>query len=326
MMHYATKIEELSKGKDSIFEPCTVMEYDPQTMLAKVYGVNSRQMRDNVPVLFPAMYLNSGIISPPVKEATGMLFWGSENQPYLMPGYFLPPAYQQDGSTTTFSSSPKRIDDSFDLSAIEGGEHLFRSHGGAYIFLKNLDEVEIGTGKLHKLALHGSDGTLETIAERTVQDIGGYRSYNGPFSPTIPDHVLKVEIDDTLPTWHGSTDDKTLVQQILSKQAGAISETAYLPIFEMQAGNVYDGTVKQTSALDAADLFFRSLLYTDGVGTGARIQKMNFNISKLGGISLELDNDRYQTVITIVPGSMTMTFTDSSAPAEDRTRVQHFGY
>lgn len=320
MNHYAQKLVELNKGKDSVFEPCTILEYNPDTMLAQVYGTNSKQTKNDVPVLFPAMYLNSGIISPPMKESTGLLFWGSENQSYLMPGYFLTPVFQSDGTNKFFTASPKRIDSSFDLSAVEGGEHLIRSYGGAYIFLKNLDEVELGTSKLHRLSLHGSDGTLEEIVERKVVDIGGYRSYNGPISGTNPDHIMKTDIDDTLPQWNGTLDDQELIAEILTTHATNDNTTSFSPIYTSQTGNVYDNAQKQTSTVDSADLFFRALL---GRGT---IPGLTFDISKEGAISLKLHDERYETLIQIRAGGMTMQFTDSQAAPEDNVRTQNFGF
>jgi hypothetical protein len=320
MNHYARKLTELNKGKDSVFEPCTVLEYNSDTMLARVYGTNSKQTKNDVPVLFPAMYLNSGIISPPMKESTGLLFWGSENQSYLMPGYFLTPIFQSDGTNKFFTASPKRIDSSFDLSAVEGGEHLIRSHGGAYIFLKNLDEVELGTSKLHRLSLHGSDGSLEEIVERKAVDIGGYRSYNGPVSDTNHDHLIKTDIDDTLPQWNGTLDDKALIAEILTTHATNDNASAFSPIYTSQMGNVYDNVQKQKSSVDNVDLFFRALL---GRST---IPNFSFDISKEGAISLKLQDARYETLIQIRAGGMTMQFTDSQAVPADRVRTQNFGF
>jgi hypothetical protein len=320
MNHYSKKIAELNKGKDSVFEPCTVLDYDSETMLAQIQTTNSRQLKNDVPVLFPAMYLNAGIISPPMKQSTGLLFWGSENQPYLIPGFFLPPSYQSDGSNKFFSASPKRIDSTFDLSGVEGGEHLIRSHGGAYVFLKNLDEIELGTSKLHRVSLNGSDGSLETIVEREIKDIGGYRSYNGPVSKTNHDHVMKVEIDDTLPQWNGTIDDKELIDQILATHTSSNNTEDFSALFESQVGNVYEGNQKKTSSVDGMSLFFRALL---GRGT---TPKLTFDVSKDGAINLLLKDTRYETKVSIRAGSIVMQFTDSQAPVEDQVRIQTFGF
>jgi hypothetical protein len=318
--HYGQKLADLKQGKDSAFEPCTILAYNPDTMLAQVSATNSKQVKDNVPVLFPAMYLNSGIIAPPMKQSIGLLFWGSENQPFLIPGFFLPPAYQSNGIDRLFSASPKRIDSTYDLSAVEGGEILMRSYGGAYVFLKNLDEIEFGTSKLHRISLHGSDGLFETIVERKVEDIAGYRSYNGPVSSTNPDQIVKVEIDDTLPQWNGTLDDKSMIEEIISGGSNVNNEAEFSPLYESQTGNVYDGTSKKSSSVDGAELFFRALLGREAT------RNLSFDISKEGAISLTLKNTRYETIIHIRAGGMTMQFTDSEAPAEDNVRTETFGF
>src|SRR4051812_21944292 len=83
--YYSETIGEFFKDKDSVMEMAKIIEYDKERLVARVYTMSSQQYRNDVPVFFPSMYLNTGSFSPPVKNSTSLLFWGPDRQPFLLP-------------------------------------------------------------------------------------------------------------------------------------------------------------------------------------------------------------------------------------------------
>jgi hypothetical protein len=326
--YYKKLLGDLNANQDSIFEPCTVLSYDPKTMLASVRATNSKQNRDNVPVLFPSMYLNSGSFHPPAKESTGMLFWGANRQPYLFPAYHLQTALNYSDGTMKPTSSPDRVDPSLSLEGVQGGEHLTRSLGGSYVFLNNLGDVEMGTPNMHRVTLSKIDGMLDVVVERSQVDVGGYRSFNGPVNRKSNEHQFKIQLDDTVPSWLGDSTDTDLVRDILDGASSVFEEKEFSPLFEMQAANVYHGSAKTKSTVDDSDLFLEGILYKkDPTNETIRTQVMAVAISKKGSALLTTEDDRYVTEATIRPGNITFVFTDKNATdPNDRVRTQTFGF
>lgn len=325
--HYQALMEQMGGDKDAIFEPCVVKNYDPSTMLAKVYTLHSKQYRDFVPVLFPSLYLNSGVITPPAKDSTGILFWGAENLPFLFPANYLPPAPNLENGEIKQTSSPSQIDSSLGFDHVEGGEFFARSLGGAFVHVRNLDEVEIGTSHMHRFALSGVDGSAELAAERLRTAVGGAKVYSGPAMDGSGDFQWKLEIDDTIPEQLSDLDDDTLVSQVLSDTFDTSIVTDSPALFEHQMGNVYDGSAKIQSGVDGADLFSRGILYTKDVSQ-VRTERLRWELSKEGSLQLKIENDQYASVFTFHASGLSVVSQDkldSNPDTNTRTNTLGFG-
>lgn len=298
--HYDKLIKGLTEGKDSIFEPCKIVEYQPEKLTARVFFLNSKQHKDDVLVLFPSLFLNTGIIAPPVKDSTALAFWGADKVPYVLPAQFILPKMNPKNGITKPNASPGQIDRSFDLSNVESGEVLLRCLGGSFIHLKNFGEIELGTPKLHRLSLFEHDGKLETSVERTDSLISGYSSYNGPYVTSehveTNDHHIKIELDDKTPDWSvvGDADDKLLLQN-LSNEVLSEEYLTSNPIWFFQMGNVFDNNdSKVTSSVDGAELFMKADL-KDKAGN----LRSTTEISKNGSFLHSVKNGGEETIIEV---------------------------
>ena len=152
---YRKTIEMMFEGKDSILELAKVLKYDPERQVCRIYTLTSTQYKDDVPLYFSSLYQNTGVISPPVEGSTSMVLWGPDRQPFLLPVQITTPYIQVEKAVAKLNASPTIIDKMLTLQNIQGGEHLIRSLGGAYMFLKNLGDVELGTHRLHRLSGDG---------------------------------------------------------------------------------------------------------------------------------------------------------------------------
>jgi hypothetical protein len=263
--HYDKVVSTLTIGKDSIFEPCKIIDFNKETLTAEVYFTHSHQRRDNVLVAFPSLFLNSGIITPPAKNSTALAFWGPDREVIVIPAQFMTPKRGLEDGTLVSDASPKQVDSVFDLSNVDLGELLFRSLGGAYVFIKNIGEVEIGTSKLHQLRITEDDGSLAVQIERIKTKAAGFQIYNGPAldenGKDTDDHTIKVEISDKIPYLDdGDIDDKTIIKEVLGGNLNVLEEVKAEPIFEYQAGNVYEDFVKQHDNIDQSELFLKAKL------------------------------------------------------------------
>ena len=122
--YYRQTLDQIYSLKDSVIELAKVIEYDSARQVARVYTMTSGQYKDDVPVHFPSLYQNSGIISPPVKDSTSMLIWGADRQPYLLPVQITTPAVQVNQGLTNINASPSLIDALLTLQNIKGGDCL----------------------------------------------------------------------------------------------------------------------------------------------------------------------------------------------------------
>lgn len=323
MHHYQRMVNQMMGDKDAEFEPCVILNYDSSTMLARVYTLHSKQYRDYVPVLFPSMYLGSGVIAPPAKDSTGILFWGAENQPYLIPAYFLPPTLDVENGKIKQTSSPARVDESLDLSHVEGGEVFLRSLGGAFVHVRNLDEVEVGTSKLHRFTLSGIDGSAELITERMTSHVGGLQTYSGPVSDGSTDFHYKVQINDVVPDFLSELDDDELIAQILSDTFNAATVTDTTPIFEMQLGNVYDENQVKMQGADGADLFSQGILYSKD----HLAQLWTWELSKQGTMQFKIEDDQYVSTFTFRASGLSVVSQNKSDPDPGtNTRTNLLGF
>jgi hypothetical protein len=269
--YYTDIIKNLYQGKDSIIEMAKILSYDPKRLVASVFTTNSKQYRDDVPVLFPSMCVNNGIISPPGEGSTSLLFWGPDRQPFLLPIQLNIPTVSVQNGVQQIDASPGYANDLLSLENIQSGEHLFRSVGGSYLFLKNSGHVELGTSALHRLVLDESDGSLQATVERVNLGIGTNSFYIGPASmdsntdtrthfffdlkEITDESVLLPEIDDT-----------TLLDQTFNKNTDYITLTDIPSIMTVQMGHVFDSQGNLvTDPQDLSELFSQTIITKNDV-------------------------------------------------------------
>lgn len=269
--YYRSTIEQLYEGKDSIIEQAKIINYDGERQVARVWTLTSNQYKDDVPVFFPSVFANTGIISPPVKDSTSMLVWGADRQPFLLPIQINTPNVQVKKGLTHLNASPGLADVLYTLKNIEGGEHILRSLGGAYIFLKNLGDVEIGTPGLHRLSLSEKDGALDIAIERIRLDTGNSRLYIGPASmdsnidPRSHFYFELEEFTDEASKITGVSNEE-MVNKVLDDSIDEIDLQDNPKIYKNQKGHVFstDGQVKLDEE-DGTELFSEEQFEKDSV-------------------------------------------------------------
>lgn len=303
--YYHRKIEELTGGKDSVMEPAKILDYDSKRLVAHVYTVNSKQYKKDVPVLFSSMFLNTGHISPPSKNSTSLLYWGSDRQPYLLPLQLNIPNAEVHRGLTKLNASPSIYDDLLSIENIQGGEQLLRSIGGAYLFLKNLGEVELGTNYLHRIALNQSRGAFEAGVERLDFNVSNNPLYLGPlsresrednrthFSLQLNESSLE---SDALP----DMGDKELIDQVLSKHLEPIELQDVDPIIDWQMVHVTDEDEVVYDEEDGTELSERKKLSKDGI-------VHEFTTSKGGRSVNSLKEGDNETSVVQTPYKIEMT-------------------
>ena len=265
---YSETIDSFYRGKDSIIEMGKIVSYDKERLVARVYTLTSKQYLEDIPVMFPAMHFNTGMISPPVKNSTGMILWGADRQPFLLPvQYIIPSQSVKDGVNTT-NASPAVFDDLLTLRNVESGEHLMRSLGGAYVFARNNGEIEFGTPHLHICRIT-PDGTLELIVDRIKTEIGNSWFYFGPTSVegTEDDRTrIAFEFDEStdetkqLP----NLNDKEFLEAIMNDRDEEIELEPTPKLLRYQMGHVYNemGDI-QIDNEDGSELLSKSVLEKD---------------------------------------------------------------
>lgn len=295
--YYDKLTEGMGSKTDSVFEPCRVVSFDPKTLLATVYGIRTKQMKKNVVVLFPSLFLNTGIISFPVKNSTGLIFVGADNESYMVSGQYTLPSKEAENSVMKSNAAPSQYDELLSLENIEPGEHLIRSLGGAQVYARNTGEVEIATGKMHRLSLNELEGTLEQVFERIKENIGYSEKFDGTYDPINSDdsdeHHIYEKLFEKVPDWE--TDeviDEGTLRQLIQK---ASNPEEFFPlriepmIAHTQKVNVYEeGTdKKKKSKVDLADLFYDFvLLKKDSPEAEVAHERFRMNLSKEGSLEL----------------------------------------
>lgn len=299
------------QNKDSVLEMAKILSYDSKRLVANVYTMNSNLAVNNVPVLFPSMNLNNGIISPPAINSTSLLFWGPERQPFLLPMQISVPNISVQNGVQSISASPSYADALLTLEHIQPGEQLIRSTGGTYLLLKNNEQLELGTSSLHRFSLNGSNGSMESIIERMNFGIGTNQFYLGPAS--MDDNTdtrthfyfnLKETTDETnlLP----SIDDTTLLDQTLNQNTDYIALTDIPSIMTSQMSHVFDANgnlVKDDQ--DETDLFSQKVITKNDV-------TLTEQTSKGGRKYVKTENSN---------GSMEISFTPTDASITRKTTV-----
>lgn len=268
--YYSDTIEEFFAGKDSVIEMAKIINYDKERLVAKVYTINSQQYRDDVPVFFPSMYLNTGIISPPVIGSTSLLYWGPDRQPFLLPVQLTVPSVSVVNGVTKLNASPGLYDEILSLKNIQGGEHLLRSMGGAYLFLKNIGEIELGTSRLHRLTLSEKDGALDLVSQRIRAEVGNARFYFGPASidsnvDNRTNFFLEIDENSDETSQMPTIDDNTLLDSVMNNKMDTINLVPTPKIFTQQMVHVLgEEGVAETDEVDGTELFSKSELNKNG--------------------------------------------------------------
>lgn len=264
--HYDKVIKDASANKDSIFEPCRVSSFDTKRLTATTYGIRSKSIKKNVIVLFPSMFMNTGIISFPVKNSVGLTFIGADNETYMLPAQFNLPTKETKNSAVTNNASPAIHDKLLTLENFEPGEHLIRSISGAQVYVRNTGEVELSTPKMHRLSLSELEGSLETVVERTREHVGYAERFNGVYDPKHGDdsneHHMYATYFEKVPNWET---DEVLSKETLRNLINSETPNENVfplkeekPIAKYQMVNVYNehDDNKKISDVDGEDLFY----------------------------------------------------------------------
>ena len=269
--YYTQTIRSLFAGKDSIIEMAKVLKYDVDRQVCRVFTMTSSQYKDDVPLYFSSLYRNTGIISPPVEGSTSLLLWGPDRQPFLLPIQINTPYAEVDRAVTKLNASPSIIDEVLTLQNIQGGEQLIRSLGGAYLFLKNLGDVEIGTHRLHRISVTEKDGAFDIMTERIRADVGCSKFYVGPASMDSNED-LRVhayfdleEFADENSKLNAETDEE-LVNAVLNDELHLVKITDNPKIYKSQKGHVFDtGGFLEYDDEDRSELFGKEEYEKNGV-------------------------------------------------------------
>lgn len=310
--HYQKVGDMLTAGKDSIFEPCKILKYHPDRLVVDVFCTTSRQQRDNVILLFPSLFLNTGVINPPVKDSTGLLFWGADKQPFVLPAQYLIPKTKVENNVTYMNASPNQVDEVFDLKNIESGDYMARSFGGSYLFLKNSGDVELSTPKLHKMKLVNNDGSLNIVVEKTKTEIQNFYHYNGQYEPKdkrldrkFQEQHINIKAGDKIVESNEiiPLNDKDMIKALLSSSPESVVEDPMRvknpSIWELQMLNVFDDDdEKQKHPVDGKDLFLSSKLF-EQVSDNSKPLRSTIEISKKGTMTYEVTEDNKTSKVTV---------------------------
>lgn len=253
----------INANKDSIFEPCKILDFDMQRMVGTVQFINSKQKREDVIILFPALFLNSGIIAPPPRNVTALAFWGADRVPYVLPAQYILPDVTVENGSMKQNASPSKFDSTLDLSNIQLGEIMLRSLGGSYVFVKNMGEIEIGTQKLHRLTLSESDGSFNVHVDKTTLQVGGLKSALGEYvkkdGTKTNDQAYVLEAKTKVPQIVTELTDKEFAQAVLSNNSTGINIEEGTDELKIQALNVFDDEDnKEKSDDDGSELLLKT--------------------------------------------------------------------
>jgi hypothetical protein len=313
--YYEEFLKREKMDKDSIFEPCTILDYDKERMTAKVVGEISKQMRSSVPVLFPSMFLGSGTISPPAKHSTGLLFWGASRTCYLMPAQFFPLTQKREEDEIKLDSSPTLADPFAYYRHVNGGEHFIRSLGGAYFHVTNNDQIILSTSEQDTLQLSKEGFFL--LSESEQKHINGIDTYTG----SIGDGDTHMKVDVFNPLLDSFSLDVEEAANISLSQLTKHSPPASYAKLSIQIGSVYktveDESTKQNSNVDNSPLLFDMDFFSD------QIKTFNMNISEKGAFLTVAEDEQYSTQLIIKPGGIQFRFINKQTGDEE---IQNFGF
>lgn len=156
--HYDDLVAKLLSGKDSIFEPCKILKFDPKTMTAHVYFTRSSKEKEDAVVLFPTMSATSLDVFVPTSNTTALAFWGADRQVFIMPAQYILPNYDVNLGVAKQNASLEQFDKDLSLEHLEPGEAIRRAHG-SHLYMTIHGDIELMTRSLDFLRLEG-DGML----------------------------------------------------------------------------------------------------------------------------------------------------------------------
>lgn len=294
--YYSSIVGDFLSGKDSNMEMAKIIQYDSERLVAKVFTISSKQYKEDVPVFFPAMYLNTGIISPPVEGSTSLLFWGPDRQPFLLPIQLTIPNYTVQNGVSKINASPGFHNELLSLKNIQGGELLFRSLGGAYLFAKNLGDIELGTPRLHRFSISQKDGAADLHSERLRFDIANHRLYLGAASmdsniDTRTHFYFDLE-EQSSPTTllTASDDDNTLLEKVLTDQLDTIALADNPKLLTYQMGHVFSEQGElEIDDFDGTELFSKKEITKGNVRRTHHISKGGREVIKTTDGSTETE-------------------------------------
>lgn len=325
--YYSSTLNQLFDGKDSIIEMAQIVSYNNERQVARVWTMTSNQFKDDVPVYFSSLFSNTGIISPPVEGSTSMLLWGPDRQPFLLPVQITLPSVQVNKGLTHMNASPGLKDVLHTLKNVQGGEHLIRSLGGAYIFLKNLGDAELGTSRLHRLAVTEKDGALDLVVERIKMDTGNSRFYLGPTSMDSNEdlrthYYFELEEYADEPSKLVNVDNEELVNQVLSGSVENIEMQDKDKIYKSQKGHVYtpEGYI-QVDPVDQTELFSKEEFEKDSI-------KYQEKLSKGGRKVITASSPDSETEVIMSPDTVEVNQRRTADGVMKKTsiRIDEYGY
>lgn len=158
--YYSLVEAKLKEGKDSIFEPCEIRNFDTSTMTAEVFFVRSKQTRKNTVVLFPAFFQDSGIFTVPLDGTKAIAFWGADNQVFVFPVQYNLPSVVVDDGVTKLDSTTKNSDSTTALDFLTKGEYLIKSPAGSYLYMDALKNIEISTESFRFIRIEDGSGMM----------------------------------------------------------------------------------------------------------------------------------------------------------------------
>lgn len=156
--HYDNLTKQLLSGKDSIFEPCKIISFDPKTLTAHVFFTRSSREKEDAVVLFPAMSYTSAMIFVPTPNTTALAFWGPDRQVFIMPTQYILPNYNIDRGVATQNASLTQFDKDLSLEHLEAGEFFNKAHGST-IYQTSAGDIEFMTERMDFLRLE-TDGVI----------------------------------------------------------------------------------------------------------------------------------------------------------------------
>ena len=293
--YYTSVISELKSGKDSNIEMAKILTYDSERLVAKIYTITSKQYIDDVPVFFPSLYMNTGIISPPAIDSTSLLFWGPDRQPFLLPIQLVMPNANVTNGLTKMNASPSSFDKLLTLQNIQSGEHLIRALTGAYLFIKNNGQIELGTNKMHQLSLDEKNGAFKTSVERTLHSSGGSQFYLGPASlqgkSDMRNHLYFDMNESADRTKRIETiENSELLERVMQDEIDNIPDVEPAKIYVKQMGHVFneEGALKYDPA-DGSELFSEKVLEKGDVTRTETLSKRGTKRIKLDSPSSKVE-------------------------------------
>lgn len=206
--HYEGVVERSFAGKDSELEIGEITSYDSKRMVANVMGLRTKEVKEDVIVTFPNLFMNSGIIAFPLNKTKGLLYVGPDNQNYFFPAQFHLPYMDSVDGEAVIDASPARIDPFINFADFEQGEFLIRHLSGTQNVFRNDGSYEVSTNKGHNISIDSVNGELSTLFETVVNRVGYGERIEGVVQPENSKqkarYVVKERLCEEGPEWKNS--------------------------------------------------------------------------------------------------------------------------